>query len=77
MALDKNVQITEEMYYDLEDALVENGYLLGGYIMPPRIIQTDVKCPVCFDEVELYLTGDSYQIKCPTKNCVNINVRGI
>ena len=61
----------------IEEAMIERDYFAHEYVRPPRTVATDVKCPVCGGDLSLYLSGNSYQIKCGTNSCVDISVRGL
>lgn len=37
----------------------------------------DVKCPRCGKSLIFRATGNSYEVKCPTKGCIHESVRGI
>jgi len=69
--------ISIEEFDAIEEALIERGYFTHEYVSPPRTIETDVKCPICNGHLLLYLSGNSYQIKCNTNSCLDISVRGL
>ena len=36
-----------------------------------------VFCPRCGEEIGFRSVGSSYEVKCPTKDCIKMTVRGI
>ena len=62
---------------DIEKEMHAKGYLVLDYVMPPETVDTDVTCPVCGENLSLYMAGNSHQIKCKTDSCVVITFRGL
>ena len=38
---------------------------------------TDVKCPRCGKSLLYRSAGNSYEVRCPTENCISESVRGL
>lgn len=38
---------------------------------------TDVKCPRCSKSLIFRSAGNSYEVRCPTENCISERVRGL
>ena len=73
----KSVPLSTKQVDDIEKAMLEKGYFLPGYVTPARTVDTDVACPICGEDLSLYMSGNSHQIKCKTSPCVVINFRGL
>lgn len=39
--------------------------------------EKQVFCPRCGEEIGFRSVGNSYEVKCPTKDCIKLTVRGI
>lgn len=39
--------------------------------------EKQVFCPRCGEEIGFRAVGSSYEVKCPTKDCLKLTVRGI
>lgn len=39
--------------------------------------EEQVMCPRCGEEIGFRSVGSSYEVKCPTKGCIKLTVRGI
>lgn len=39
--------------------------------------EEQVVCPRCGEEIRFRSVGGSYEVKCPTKDCLKLTVRGI
>ena len=77
MVSEKKVKLSKDEYYALFDAVSKKKYYVHKYFNPPRMVETDIFCPVC-NEMLIYIqAGASYTIKCPTEDCVDVAVRGI
>lgn len=74
---EKFVDISIEEHDTIENEMYEKGYLTYEYIATPKTIVTDVACPVCGEELTLYVSGNSYRIECKTDSCVIISFRGL
>jgi len=61
----------------IENEMYEKGYLKYEYVIPPKTMETDVKCPVCGENLILYKSGNSYRINCKTDSCVMMSFRGL
>ena len=77
MVSTSTLHLSEDQYYQIEDALVERGYFKHEYVVPSRMVETDVACCFCNERLDLYLSGNSHQIMCKFNGCIEIIVRGL
>jgi hypothetical protein len=73
----KFTDISIEEHDAIENEMYEKGYLTYGYVVPAKIIDTDVSCPVCGENLTLYVSGNSYRITCKSNSCVVLSFRGL
>ena len=73
----KSIKISLEDFLQLEKIMYEKGYLTHDYVLPGKEVETDVECPVCGENLNVYTRGHSYRITCTTTNCVNESFRGL
>ena len=76
MVTNKKVILTEDEYWDIDNTVCK-GYYVHEYIRPPKTVETDICCPKCNEKLFYDQVGISYQITCPTEDCVDIVARGI
>ena len=74
---EKSVNLSIEEHDAIENEMYDKGYLKYEYVFPAKTMETDVKCPVCGNNLTLYVSGNSYRINCKTDSCVIISFRGL
>ena len=57
MGTTNTFHLNEDQYYQIEDALVEKGYFKHEYVVPSRMVETDVICCFCHEKLSLYLSA--------------------
>jgi predicted RNA-binding Zn-ribbon protein involved in translation (DUF1610 family) len=60
----------------IENLITDMGYIKHENAYPPREIVTNVVCPVCGENLILWLAGNSYQVDCKNDGKV-YGIRGI
>ena len=77
MVTETKVKLSKAEYHAVDKEIGDKGYYIHEYFNSPRTVQTDIKCPKCGADLMFIQTGASYQIKCPTVDCINKIARGI
>ena len=52
-------------------------FFAKSYNSNEKVVDTDVKCPVCNTNVGMSIVGTSVEIKCTTKDCIYDILYGI
>jgi hypothetical protein len=73
----KYAPISVEETYAIEKAMVDRGYLTHEYVVPAKTVETDIPCPICGENLSLYISGNSYQIDCKAEPTVISTCRGL
>ena len=72
-----STDISIEVHDAIENEMYEKGYITYEYVVTARTIMTDVLCPICGEELALFLSGNSYRISCKTDSCLVMSFRGL
>ncbi len=62
---------------DIDVTMDEHRFLLEAEDEIFEFGKTEKKCPRCGNEIIIEEIGNSYSIKCKTKNCIRADFRGI
>ena len=70
-------EISMDEYFILVNRMFDKGYLTHDYIYPEKEMETDMPCPICNKNLDVYSVWNSFQIKCKTEGCVDVGCRGL
>ena len=63
----KYANLTDRQRRSIEQQVKSKGYLKLGEGLPTKIVKCkEVGCPICDNPLEIYTSGNSYQISCET-----------
>ena len=77
MVSERGAVLTREVYLEVINSMIKNGYLPRDYREQAKAIKTDVPCPYCGNFLDMNVGNGSHTIVCETKDCYKSTTRGL